>query len=260
MISSGDDAVFTSKVAVVTGGASGMGRAIALAFGNLGATVIIGDVDEVGGQEVASTIRDSGGFAGFQTTNVADSGDVARLVDRTVDIFGGLHMAINCAGIELEDTVLHEVPDEIFDRIVAVNLRGTFLSMKHEIRAMLATDGSKSIVNIASVNSFRARPRQMAYTSTKHALIGMTKSAAMEYSDSGIRINAICPGSVDTPMLRNAVERRGRDLDMTAKGMSALGRLGRPDEIADAAVWLCSERSSYVVGHALVVDGGYLVG
>jgi NAD(P)-dependent dehydrogenase (short-subunit alcohol dehydrogenase family) len=100
----------------------------------------------------------------------------------------------------------------------------------------------------------------MAYTSTKHALIGMTKSAAMEYSDSGIRINAICPGSVDTPMLRNAVERRGRDLDMTAKGMSALGRLGRPDEIADAAVWLCSERSSYVVGHALVVDGGYLVG
>jgi NAD(P)-dependent dehydrogenase (short-subunit alcohol dehydrogenase family) len=196
----------------------------------------------------------------FRKTNVAKSDDLEAVVDLTVARFGGLHFAVNCAAIELEDTVLHEVPDELFDRIVAVNLRGPFLSMKHEIPAMLATEGPACIVNVASVNSFKARPRQIAYTSTKHALIGMTKAAAIEYAGLGIRINAICPGSIDTPMLRSAFERRGRDPEKAVEDLSLLGRFGRVEEIADAALWLCSEHSSYVVGHALVVDGGYLAG
>jgi len=186
--------------------------------------------------------------------------EVAGAVGLAVAHYGGLHIAVNCAAIEIEDTVLHELPDDIFDRIVEVNLRGPFLSMKHEIPAMLATTGPASIVNIASVNSFKARPRQVAYTSTKHALIGMTKAAAIEYASSGIRINAICPGSIDTPMLRSAFARRGRDPQAAASDLSRLGRFGRVEEIADAALWLCSEKSSYVVGHALVVDGGYLAG
>jgi len=251
---------FSSRVAIVTGGASGMGSAIAIAFANLGADVMIGDIDIDGGERVVSEILASGGHARFQRTNVGKSEDVKSLVARSVEEYGGLHFAINCAGIELEDTVLHEVSDDVFDRIVEVNLRGPFLCMKHEIPAMLETDGPACIVNVASVNSFRARPRQIAYTSTKHALIGMTKAAAIEYAEVGVRINAICPGSIDTPMLRSAMQRRGRDPEVAAKTRSAVGRFGRADEVADAAVWLCSENSSYVVGHALVVDGGYLAG
>ena len=155
---------------------------------------------------------------------------------------------------------LAECADDDFDRMMAVNTRGVFLSMKHEIRAMLDAGNGGSIVNIASTNSYRPQHGQPAYTASKHAVLGLTRSAAIDYARHGIRINAICPGAIDTPMLRNAMERRGRDADAVAHRLSYFGRFGDPDEIAEAAAWLCSDASSFTTGHALAVDGGMLAG
>ncbi len=164
--------------------------------------------------------------------------------------------------IETETAALHECDDDNFDRMQNVNVRGLFLCMKHEITAMLrnesGSDGRGRIVNIASTNSFRPQHDQPAYTASKHAVIGLTRSAAYDYSGRGIRVNAICPGAIDTPMLRGAIERRGRDPEDVASRLSMLGRFGRPDEIAAAALWLCSDAASFTVGHALAVDAGYL--
>ena len=176
----------------------------------------------------------------------------------TVAAFGGLHCAVNGAAIELEREPLAEVEEDTFDRIIAVNLRSIFLCMKYEIRQMLDQGGGGAIVNIASTNSFRPQPHQSAYTASKHGVLGMTKNAAIDYAPHGIRINAICPGAIDTPMLRAAIDRRGRDPQEVAGRLSVLGRFGEPDEIAKAALWLCSDDSSFTVGHALAVDGGYL--
>jgi NAD(P)-dependent dehydrogenase (short-subunit alcohol dehydrogenase family) len=252
------DVTFDGKVAVVTGGASGMGRAIALAFAEAGASVVVLDVDVDGGDETASMAVTRGADAVFERTNVAEADEVKAAIDLAVNRFGGLHLAVNAAAIEIEDTLLHECEDDVFDRLVAVNLRGAFLSLKHEIRAMLDTGEGGAIVNIASTNSFRARPRQGGYTATKHGLLGLTRSAAVECAPLGIRINAICPGGIDTPMLRGALERRGRAPEQAVQQMSLLGRFGHVAEIADAALWLCSDRSSFTVGHALAVDAGML--
>jgi glucose 1-dehydrogenase len=174
-----------------------------------------------------------------------------------------LHCAVNAAAIENESVALHETPDDVFERMQTVNVRGVFLCLKHEISAMLRNevgpDGRGSIVNIASTNSFKPQPNQPAYTASKHAVLGLTRSAAMDYAPQGIRINAICPGSIDTPMLRNAMERRGRDPQDVAARLSLIGRFGTPEEIADATLWLCSDSSSFTLGHALAVDAGYLV-
>ena len=150
-----------------------------------------------------------------------------------------------------------DVEEATFDRIIAVNLKSIFLCMKFEIRQML-THGGGAIVNIASTNSFRPQPHQSAYTASKHGVLGMTKNAAIDYAPHGIRINAICPGAIDTPMLRAAIERRGREPEEVAGRLSVLGRFGDPAEIAAAALWLCSDASSFTVGHAFAVDGGYL--
>ncbi|MEL6893625.1 MAG: SDR family oxidoreductase, partial [Actinomycetota bacterium] len=148
--------------------------------------------------------------------------------------------------------------DDDFDRMMDVNTRGVFLCMKHQIRAMLESSGG-SIVNIGSTNSFSPQHEQPAYTASKHAVLGLTRSAALDYARHGIRVNAICPGAIDTPMLRNAMARRGRDADAVAKRLSRFGRFGDPDEIAAAALWLCSDASSFTTGHALRVDGGMLI-
>ena len=165
---------------------------------------------------------------------------------------------MNGAAIELERVPLHEVDDEVFDRIIAVNLRSIFLCMKHEIRAMLAGGRGGAIVNIASTNSFRPQHHQSAYTASKHGVLGMTRNAAIDYGGQGIRINAVCPGAIDTPMLRAAMERRGRDPQDVADRLSLFGRFGQRDEIAKACLWLCSDDASFTTGHALAVDGGYL--
>ena len=228
----------TDKVAIVTGAAGGMGRAIAVSFAAQGARVAVADIAPDGGNE--TTAR-----------------SVEALVTSTVGAFGGLHCAVNGAAIELEREPLADVSEETFDRIIAVNLKSIFLCMKYELRQML-THGSGAIVNIASTNSIRPQPHQSAYTASKHGVLGMTKNAAIDYAPHGIRINAICPGAIDTPMLRAAIERRGREPQEVADRLSVLGRFGEPGEIAAAALWLCSDASSFTVGHALAVDGGYL--
>jgi NAD(P)-dependent dehydrogenase (short-subunit alcohol dehydrogenase family) len=254
-----DDDRFVGKVAMVTGAAGGMGRAIAAAFADAGARVVVSDVSAEAGEETVAGIRESGGEATFIPADVADADAVECLVARTVAAFGGLHCAVNAAAIELERVPLADVDDAVFDKIIAVNLRSIFLCMKHEIRQFLAQGTGGVIVNIGSTNSQRPQPHQSAYTASKYGVLGMTRNAAIDYAGVGIRINAILPGAIDTPMLRAAIERRGREPQEVADRLSLLGRFGSTDEIAKAALWLCSEDSSFTVGHALAVDGGYLV-
>jgi NAD(P)-dependent dehydrogenase (short-subunit alcohol dehydrogenase family) len=249
---------FSGKVALVTGGAGGMGRAVAVAFAGAGARVVVADIATEGGRETAEIVIGAGGEVRFIATDVSDNASVEALVRGTVEAFGALHCAVNAAAIELEQARLADVDEETFDRIIAVNLKSIFLCMKHEIHQMLAQGGGGAIVNIASTNSYRPQPHQSAYTASKHGVLGMTKNAAIDYAPDGIRINAICPGAIDTPMLRAAMERRGRDPQEVAGRLSLFGRFGDPVEIANAALWLCSDDSSFTVGHALAVDGGYL--
>jgi glucose 1-dehydrogenase len=180
------------------------------------------------------------------------------MVSACVDAYGGLDFAVNAAAIEFEVDLLADLPDDEWDRMLDVNLKSVFLCMKYEIRAMLAAGNGGAIVNIASTSSYRPQPHQSAYTASKFGVLGLTKSAALDYAPQGIRINAICPGSIDTPMLRNAIERRGRDPQEVANRLSLIGRFGTPDEIASAALWLCSSAAGFTIGHALAVDGGYL--
>jgi NAD(P)-dependent dehydrogenase (short-subunit alcohol dehydrogenase family) len=252
------DGDFTGKVALVTGGAGGMGRAIAIAFAAAGAKVAVSDIATDAGQETAELIAGGGGESRFVACDVADAQSVEALVGATVEEFGGLNCAVNAAAIELERVALADVEEDIFDRIIAVNLKSIYLCMKYQIRQMLAQGTGGTIVNIASTNSYRPQPHQSAYTASKYGVLGMTKNAAIDYASDGIRINAICPGAIDTPMLRAAMERRGRDPQEVAGRLSLLGRFGEPAEIAKAALWLCSDDSSFTVGHALAVDGGYL--
>ena len=253
---------FAGDVALVTGSAGGMGRAIALAFAAAGATVVTADVDAAGGRETERLAREAGGSADFVPTDISDPEAVEALVAAAVDRHGGLRYAVNAAAIENETAPLHECDLDTFDRMQSVNVRGAFLCMKYEIAAMLANeadhDGRGAIVNIASTNSFRPQANQPAYTASKHAVLGLTRSAAIDYAGRGIRINAICPGTIDTPMLRGAMERRGRNPQDVADRLSLLGRFGTPEEIAAGALWLCSDAASFTLGHALAVDAGYL--
>jgi NAD(P)-dependent dehydrogenase (short-subunit alcohol dehydrogenase family) len=182
---------------------------------------------------------------------------VESIIATAVERFGQLDAAVNAAAIEFETVPLHEMALADYDRMMDVNVRTVVLCMQYELRAMLAAGGG-SIVNIASTNSFKPQANQPAYTASKHAVLGLTRSAAYDYAAHGIRVNAICPGAIDTPMLRTAMERRGRDPKETAGRLSKLGRFGQPEEIAKAALWLCSDESSFTTGHALAVDGGML--
>lgn len=249
---------FDGEVAFVTGASGGMGRAISLAFARAGAAVVMVDVDADGGDETERLVRDAGGEGVFVRTDVSDAAQVAAAVDAATGRHGRLDVAVNAAAIETETAPLHECDEAVFDRMQAVNVRGVFLSMKYELRAMLAQGRGGAIVNIASTNSVRPQHDQPAYTASKHAVLGLTRSAAYDYAAHGIRVNAILPGSIDTPMLRQAMERRGRDPQEVVDRLSLFGRFGRPEEIAAAALWLCSEGSSFTTGHPLSVDAGYL--
>lgn len=249
---------FDGKVALVTGSASGMGRAIAQAFAAEGAIVVGADVNAAGGAETVALITTAGGRADFVATDTSDADAVTALVRHAVETHGGLHCAVNAAAIEGESVAVADLDDDVFDRVQRVNVRGVYLCMKHEIRAMLAAGTGGAIVNIASTNSYRPQPHQTAYTASKHAVIGLTKAAAIDYAKHGIRINAIVPGSIDTPMLRNAIERRGGNEADVINRLSLIGRFGTVDEIAKASLWLCSDESSFTIGHALAVDAGYL--
>ena len=251
---------FTGKVAIVTGATGGMGQAITQAFAQAGAHVVASDLTDALADDLVASTEAAAGSVSFVAGDVAAAADVEALVAAAVSQHGQLDLAVNAAAIEFEMVPLAECGDDDFDKMMAVNTRGVFLCMKHELRAMIDAGNGGSIVNIASTNSFRPQNNQPAYTASKHAVLGLTKAAAIDYARHNIRINAICPGAIDTNMLRNAMERRNRDADEVAKRLSHFRRFGDPAEIAQAAMWLCSDASSFTTGHALAVDGGMLAG
>ncbi len=253
------DLSLDGRAALVTGATGGMGRAITRRLAEAGANVIATDLTDRGADDLLAACGEAAGEVSFVAGDVASADDVAQVVGEVASRHGRLDCAVNAAAIEFETVPLAECADDDFDRMMAVNVRGVFLCMKAELRSMLDGGRGGSIVNIASTNSFTPQHGQPAYTASKHAVLGLTRSAAMDYARHEIRVNAICPGAIDTPMLRNAMQRRGRDADDVAARLSLFRRFGDPDEIADAALWLCSDASSFTTGHALAVDGGMLV-
>jgi NAD(P)-dependent dehydrogenase (short-subunit alcohol dehydrogenase family) len=244
---------FERKSVIVTGAASGIGRAAALAFASEGARLILADLNQAGGEAAAQQIRDRGGEATFLRTDVSRTGDCAAMVEAAVKLHGRLDVAFNNAGINLAVAPIAEVDEQEWARILAVNLTGVFLCMKHEIPAMKRSGGG-AIVNTASVGGVIGTAGVTAYCATKHAVVGLTKSAALDHIADGIRINAVCPGGTRTEMLAEwfkdpAVERR-------ALAHTPIGRMASPEEIAKAVLFLASEDASFMVGHALVADGG----
>ena len=229
---------FTGKTAMVTGATGGMGRAITAALASAGANVMASDVSDVAGTALIAGLANLNAAVAFHVADVSHVDQVSALETATVERFGNIDYAVNAAAIEFETVPLADCSDDDFHRMMDVNTRGVFSCMKYQLLAMLAVEGGtgRSIVNIASTNSFRPQHNQPAYTASKHAVLGLTRSAALDYARRGIRVNAICPGAIDTPMLRNAMERRGRDADDTARRLSPLGRFGRPDEIAGAVL------------------------
>lgn len=249
---------FEGKVAIVTGAASGIGRATALAFARDGAKVTVADVDLEGGEETARLIKELDGEALFVPTDVSRSGDVKALVDQTVETFGGLDVAVNNAGVEglLANTADYE--EDAFDKVISINLKGVWLGMKYEIPKLLERGGG-AIVNTASILGTVAFPTAAAYTASKHAVIGLTKVAALEYAAEAIRINAVCPGFIETPMVmdRGLVARENPEVLEQLINLEPVKRLGKPEEIAEAILFLSSDAASFVNGHALLVDGAY---
>ena len=246
----------SGKVAIVTGASAGIGRAAALALAAEGAAVVVADVAADRGEAVAAEIRDKGGRALFVPTDVSHDDQVAAAVRTAVETFGGLDLAFNNAGIEGAPAITHECTLENWNRTLAVNLTGVWSCMRHEIPAMLARGGG-SIVNTSSVAGLVGFASLPAYTASKHAIVGLTKTAALEYATQGIRVNAVCPGVIDTEMIDRFTGNQP-DAEAALLATEPVGRLGRPEEIADALVWLCSERASFVTGQAIAVDGGFV--
>ncbi|MHB9025032.1 MAG: SDR family oxidoreductase [Armatimonadota bacterium] len=242
------------KVALVTGGASGIGRATALAFARKRAKVVVADVQEDGGNETVRLITESGGEALFVKTNVADAQEVEALITRTVEQFGRLDYACNNAGIEGQMASTADCTEENWDRTLAINLKGVWLCMKYELPQMLAQGGG-AIVNMSSVAGLVGFVNLPAYCASKGGVDQLTKTAALEYARMNIRVNAICPGVIRTAMV-DRVCGGSAEAEAQFTSMEPVGRMGKPEEIADAVLWLCSDGASFVTGHLLVVDGG----
>jgi NAD(P)-dependent dehydrogenase (short-subunit alcohol dehydrogenase family) len=246
------------RVALVTGGASGIGRSTALAFANSGARVVVADILDEQGRETVDLIEAAGGEASFVSADVSRRGDVEELVRSAVEIYGRLDCAHNNAGIEGSSppgAEFHTLPDEVWDQVLTINLKGVWVCMQAEITQML-TQGGGAIVNTASIAGL-VGGFGVAYSAAKHGVVGLTKTAALAYATRGIRVNAVCPGVIDTPMVERVRARRA-EFDQFAIAGEPIGRLGRPEEIAAAVVWLSSDAASFVTGVALPVDGGWV--
>jgi len=249
---------FSGKVAIVTGAGSGIGLATAQAFVAAGARVVVAEISEKAGAAAAGAINAAGGEAIFVHTDVSSAASVSALVDRTVAAFGRLDFAVNNAGIDPELVMEATWDEATFDRIIAVNLKGVFLCMKYEL-AWMVDHGGGAIVNVASIAGTSSVANKPSYTASKHGVVGITKSAALQYARRGIRINALCPGGVQTPI---ADDNTGGNPNAIAAMANAhpIGRIGAPSEMAAAALWLCSEGASFMTGQPLVVDGGLTAG
>ena len=253
MTQSGNYFNFTGKVAIVTGGSTGIGRATSLLFARHGARVVIGDVNPEG-RETVETIEREGGTALFVETDVREARQVENLVATAVKTYGGLHVAFNNAGIAHIDALLADVEDAVFDKVVAVDLKGVFLAMKYEIQHMLRAGGG-AIVNTASIAGTIGHPGISAYVAAKHGVIGLSKAAAIEYAAQGIRINVLAPGFVETGMTRAWLEDDNIRASILAN--SPIGRVAQPEEMAGMVLFLCSDSASFAAGQVFVVDGGY---
>lgn len=242
---------FGGKVALVTGAASGIGRAAAIAFARSGAAVLVSDVDETGGAETVRLIETAGGEAAFQRCDVSQAGEVRAMVAAAVARFGRLDCAFNNAGIN--SLAANEYDDDVWARSVGINLTGVMLCIREEAEAMLHTGGG-AIVNTSSINGLVGNPGQPAYTASKHGVIGLTRHAALRWAQAGIRVNAVCPGVIETAMTAPLVA--DPEMRKLIDSMTPMGRMGHAEEVAEAVLWLCSDAASFVTGHPLVIDGG----
>jgi NAD(P)-dependent dehydrogenase (short-subunit alcohol dehydrogenase family) len=247
---------FDGKVAIVTGAAGGIGRASARGFARESARVVVADVNVDGGQETVELIEGEGGAAHFVRTDVSRSNDVQTMVAETLRLYGRLDYAHNNAGVPSANLPIADFPEEEWDRVVGVMLRGVFLCLKYEIPHMLAAGGG-AIVNTASGAGLVGYPSQCAYVASKHGVLGLTKTAALDYGARGIRVNAVCPGTAWSPMVEAAVT--DPKLLEYLTSLHPIGRLGTSEEIAAAVVWLCTDQASFVLGHGMSVDGGYVI-
>ena len=246
---------FEGQVALVTGAGSGLGLATANAFAESGASVVLADWNEDSVRSAVDDLIARGHQALAFRCDVADEADVAAMIKQTVSTFGRLDAAFNNAGIQVPTSDAADETAENFDRVNAINLRGVWACMKHELRHM-RTQGRGAIVNCSSLGGLVGLPSRAAYHASKHGVIGLTRSAALEYASRGIRINAVCPGTIDTPMVSDMLAKQADAMEEIMRDQP-IGRLGRPEEIASAVLWLCSPGASFVIGHALAVDGGY---
>ncbi len=245
---------FEDKVALVTGAASGIGRASALAFAREGARVVVADLAVDGGEETVRMIESAGGAATFCQTDVSKAPDAEKLIEQAVNAYGRLDYAHNNAGVLGKAAPAADCSEEEWDRQIAVNLKGVWLCMRYEIPQMLKQGGG-AIVNTSSAAGLVGMQGLAPYTASKHGVAGLTKSAALDYAKSNVRVNAVCPGFIDTPMVRNIEDLEGFPTNV----MPAIPRMGKPEDVANAVVWLCSDAASYVTGHLLAVDGAMTV-